>query len=291
MPQLLLRLLGAPYVERSGVSLVLPTRKTTALLAYLAVTGQPHRRDALAALLWPEADQTRARGSLRHAPPALGQALGEGWLQLEGETIALVFREGMSVDVQSFRGLLAQRRQHGHQEDEVCARCQAPLAEAATLYRGDLLAGFSLADSPAFDDWHYFVSERLRGELASVLKRLVTLHTQQQAWEPALAHAQRWVALDPLQEAPQRRLMQLYAWVGRRSAALRQHRRLVKLLAKELRVEPEEETARLAAAIQAGALPLPAEASAATVPAQPASVHPALAPPAPEPGVVAREPE
>jgi hypothetical protein len=65
MSHLHLRLFGAPQVELNGVPVALATRKVMALLAYLVITGQAHSRDALATLLWPEADQARARGSLR----------------------------------------------------------------------------------------------------------------------------------------------------------------------------------------------------------------------------------
>ncbi len=60
MSRLELSLLGSPRIELDGSVVEVDTRKATALLAYLAVTGEAHRRDALAALLWPESDQTRA---------------------------------------------------------------------------------------------------------------------------------------------------------------------------------------------------------------------------------------
>jgi DNA-binding SARP family transcriptional activator len=80
MSSLTLSLLGPPCVERDGALVHVPRHKAIALLAYLAVTGQTHRRDALATLLWPEHDQSRARAGLRRALAALKGALARaGW--------------------------------------------------------------------------------------------------------------------------------------------------------------------------------------------------------------------
>ena len=51
MSRLALYLLGPPRLERAGVPLEFDTRKIIALVAYLAVTAQPHTREALITLL------------------------------------------------------------------------------------------------------------------------------------------------------------------------------------------------------------------------------------------------
>ena len=68
-----LLLLGPPRLERNGQTLEPDTRKATALLAYLAVTDRFHTRDALAALLWPEMDDSHARAALRRLSPRRGR--------------------------------------------------------------------------------------------------------------------------------------------------------------------------------------------------------------------------
>ena len=50
MSVLAVSLFGAPGVTRDGVAVPFARRKTLALLAYLAVSGRAHNRDALAAL-------------------------------------------------------------------------------------------------------------------------------------------------------------------------------------------------------------------------------------------------
>src|SRR6516225_6698241 len=61
---LVLRLLGEIEVEEDGTALALPpSKKTRALLAYLAVVRRPQRRDRLCAMFWEIPDDPR--GALR----------------------------------------------------------------------------------------------------------------------------------------------------------------------------------------------------------------------------------
>ena len=56
-----IRLLGEPLVLLAGRPLSLPpSKKTRALLSYLALTGRAHRREKLCALLWDVTDDPRA---------------------------------------------------------------------------------------------------------------------------------------------------------------------------------------------------------------------------------------
>jgi tetratricopeptide (TPR) repeat protein len=133
--------------------------------------------------------------------------------------------------------------------------------EAATLYRGDFLSGFTLRDAPAFDDWQFFETETLRRELASVLERLARGHAQSHEFEIAIGYARRWLALDSLHEAAHYQLMQLYVWADQRTTALRQYAECVRLLEQELGVPPQAETIDLYNAIKENRLSPPAPES------------------------------
>jgi len=247
-------LLGAPHIEHDGAPVEVDTRKATALAAYLAVTEQSHTRDALAGLLWPEYSQSRARAALRRTLSSLGKARAGGWLRADRENVDLA-RDTVWVDVSRFHQLLAECKEHGHPESEVCPECLAPLTEAVALYRDDFMAGFGLRDSVAFDDWQFFQSESLRRELAGALERLARGRGALGEWEEAVAHARRWLAMDTLHEPAHRLLMALYAWSDQRAAALRQYRECVRVLDQELGVAPLEETTLLYRAIQENDLP------------------------------------
>src|SRR5882724_10893770 len=103
MSHLVLYLFGPPHMERDGFPVATDTRKAIALLAYLAVTRQLHSRDALAALLWPDYDQTHARATLRRTLSALNKALAGAWLQIERETISLNQHHDFWLDVNEFK--------------------------------------------------------------------------------------------------------------------------------------------------------------------------------------------
>ena len=256
VPRTTILLLGAPRIEHDGEPIEVDTRKAIALLAYLAVTRRRHARDALAGLLWPEYNQTRARAALRRTLSSLGKARAEGWLEADREGVDLA-RNEVWIDVDRFRDLLAACRTHGHPEAEVCPECLPPLSEAVELYRDDFLAGFALRDSAAFDDWQFFQAEELRRELAGALEKLSHGHGALKEWEQAVSYGRRWLALDHLHEPAHRWLMQLYAWAGQRAAALRQYRECVRVLEGELGVSPLEETTRIYEAIKENDLPPP----------------------------------
>jgi predicted ATPase/DNA-binding SARP family transcriptional activator len=257
MPDLALFLLGPPRVALDGVEVPIPRRKAMALLAYLAVSGQRHRRDALATLLWPEEDGHTARAYLRRALTALRNALGRERLDADRETVALNPDLDLWLDIDAFRAYLRGCRAHGHPADKTCPACLPLLTEAAALHRGDFLEGFTLRDSPAYDDWQFFQTQGLRDELAGALKHLVSGHTARGEFEPAIAHARRWLALDTLYEPTHRALMLLYARSGQRAAALRQYAECERVLREELGASPEEETTRLYEEIRAHREPSP----------------------------------
>lgn len=273
MNQHKLYLFGSPALEVAGEPVAIDTRKALALVAYLAVTGQPHTRDGLAALFWPEADATRARAALRRTLSTLRTALDNRWLVTDREQVHLQKQSDLWIDVDQFHAQLAACTTHNHPPGQVCPLCLAPLAQAVECYRGDFMAGFSLAGSAEFDDWQFFQSESLRREYIEALQRLVAGHSHQRAFDPAIVYARRWLQADPLDEAAHRHLMHLYAQTGQRTAALRQYQECVRLLAAELGVPPTAETTALHTAIQTHSIP----SSAAPVAPRIATVAPASA--------------
>jgi DNA-binding SARP family transcriptional activator len=230
-----LRLFGAPEISIGRSRVAFDTRKAVALIAYLAVTGRPQRRESLAALLWPESERGRARASLRRT---LSAASGAGPALVIGRAEIELDMTHVRSDVAEFESLAA-------------SNDGTSLRHAADLASGEFLAGFSLRDSAEFDDWTAATSLRLRERLVTVLSRVTTIETDAGLFANAIEAARRWVELDPLSEGAHRELMRLYAWTGERPAALKQYRRCVRSLDRELGVAPLPETTELYDAIRA----------------------------------------
>src|SRR6266545_4051549 len=249
MAHLKLFVLGQPRLERDGQSIELNLRKALALLVYLAVRAQPQSRDALATMLWPESDQREGRARLRRTLHRLNEAIGDGILDSGPEAIRLYSHVDLWLDSAAFRqhitaGLAAAP------QDVFAPERLAHLNAAVELYTEDFLAGFTLPDSPTFDEWQFFQRESLRQLYGQVLEQLVQAYRSQQAWEQAIAYARKWVALDRLHEPAHRMLMQLYAWAGQHAAALRQYQECARILDAELAAAPEDETTALYEAIR-----------------------------------------
>src|SRR3954466_14441208 len=117
--------------------------KGKALLAYLAVTGQPCGRETLAALLWSELPDSEARTNLRVVLSNLRQFLAPSLL-ITRETVGLNPQCRPWIDVVAFQQGLAPS--HG-------ASDIGQLQAAVALYRGDLLAGFTVPGASLFDEW------------------------------------------------------------------------------------------------------------------------------------------
>jgi DNA-binding SARP family transcriptional activator/tetratricopeptide (TPR) repeat protein len=269
MAFLRLCLLGSPQIERDGYQIHFDRRRVLALGIYLAVTGIAHSRDTLITLFWPEATQGEGRANLRRMLHLLGRTLGHEFVVSQDDLVCCRRDSNLWMDLEQFRRLVAACHQHGHPANEVCSDCIPLLTQAADLYRDDFLAGFSLPDSPDFDQWQFFQGEQVRSEMALVLELLAQGFMDQGHYTQAAVYAQRRLAMDPLNEQAHRQLMQLYAWTEQLAAAQRQYELCVRLLAEELGMPPGSETEELHQAILDRRLPLPARPETAKASAVP----------------------
>jgi predicted ATPase/DNA-binding SARP family transcriptional activator len=262
-PVLTLTLLGTFEATVDGVPVSgFRGDKARALLAYLAVeSGRPHPRTMLAALLWPDMPDEDALGNLRKTlyrlqvalAPALGTAT-DRLLRTTRQAIQLN-REACAVDVGTFQELLETCATHTHRRLHLCLPCLERLAQAATLYRGELLAGFGLPDAEPFEEWQLLIRERLLHQALQALYDLAAAHLERAEYEQAYAHAVRQVELDPGREEAHRQVLRALALSGRRGEALAYAERCRQMLLDTFGVEPAAETLALVDQLGTGALP------------------------------------
>jgi DNA-binding SARP family transcriptional activator len=236
-----IRLLGGFRVQLpDGSDLRLPRKKTSALIAYLAVhPAQRFLRDHVAALLWGDHSDQHARHTLRQILFELRRILPPGlttFLVVDSQHISLDLT-GAQVDVVCFERLAVEGRPDA-------------LAACLRLYTGEFLEGFAV-DAAAFEEWLSAERGRLHELAIDAGARLLAHQMAAEDVEPAIQTALRLLALDPLQEVTHRSLMRLYARQGRRASACRQYQRCVDVLRRELGTAPDLSTSRLYAKILA----------------------------------------
>ena len=232
------------------------TNRLQSLIAYLALhANTPQPRERLAFLLWPSSTESQARTNLRQLLHHLKRALpAEGdWLETTHLTVRWRQDTGCTIDTVDFHAAMAGAAAARTQNDR--AREIQCLTTAAQLYEDDLLPSL-------YDDWLMPFREQCRKRISEALQRLATIFEEQKEYAEAIPRAERLVALDPLSETHHQLLIRLHAANHDRSSALRAYHRCMRVLRRELGVEPGPATRDLFERI----LKAPAEASGNSTP-------------------------
>lgn len=250
-----LRLFGSPSVEAGdGNTLTgrVTQRHRVALLALVALApNQRLTRDKLIGHLWPESDAEHARNLLNVALYNLRKALGEEALLSTGDDLTLN-AEVIRSDVAEFAAAVG-RGDH---------------ADAVALYRGPLLDGFFLSETPEFEQW----AEHERNQLAvSYDKSLEALAESAESAQDFSKASEWWktrAARDPYDSRVALRLMQALAASGNRAAALQHASLHQRLLQSEFGVESAHSVAAYAERLRSE--PVTAESLSPLLHSQPA---------------------
>ncbi len=114
-----------------------------ALLIYLSASRREYLyRASVAALFWPNASDSHARGALKQAVFAIRRTLGADVVLARGSAGLSVNRNRIECDVQLFRKAMVEGR----------------FSDAAGLYGGQFLESFNFGNEPGFRSWA--ISER-----------------------------------------------------------------------------------------------------------------------------------
>ena len=228
-------LLGACDVSARGTTQPLPKDRRGCLLAYLAVEGGWVDRDRIALLFWPESSEHDAKRNLR---------------QLLARTRRLPVAATLEATVDALRW----------QVDSDVARFKRALGRgdhdaASELWSGPLLAGFSVYDVGAFDDWLELERERLHAAFHDAVVRTANAANEAGAFDRASRLLGRLLELEPLAEDVVQPYVRALALSGRRDAALAAFDRFAERLQEELGLEPLATTRELVALVRSTGTP------------------------------------
>src|SRR5579871_2015685 len=215
------------------------SNRLQSLIAYLILHGDaPQPRERLAFLLWPASSESQARTNLRQLLHHLKRALPpEGnWLEITNFTVRWLPDSACSIDTADFLAAVAKSAAARTENDR--AREIEHLTSAAQLYDDDLLPGL-------YDDWLTPLRQEFRNRLCEVLLRMAAIFEEQQEYTQAIPCAERLVALDPLSESHHQLLIRLHAANHDRSSALRAYHQCMRVLRREMGVEPGPATREL----------------------------------------------
>jgi len=221
-----LTLFGPPNAALDDRSLLFPTVRSRALLAYLALhPQQPQFRDALAELLWAGGPGAENRSNLRTALSRLRRTLKDveqPLVRADRDTITFIGPAGI-VDVLRFRSLLRACANHAHRSELDCQTCLERMQEAVALPAGPLLAGLHLAGNPLFEEWLLAEREQCQQQVLSALQTLVKIYQQRQDHAQVVTYARQQLALAPWREETHLALMRAYLLNGERHRALQHY--------------------------------------------------------------------
>jgi DNA-binding SARP family transcriptional activator len=224
---LTLNLIGDLEVVRDGESLPLPpSKKTRALLAYLALNPRPFRREQLCELLWELPDDPR--GSLRWSLSKLRRLIDDAdQARIVADRVNVrLDASDVAVDVAELDRLV---------DSSLASVSIETLEAAAERYRGSFLEGLELSNFHDFHAWCVAERERVMRAQASLLQTLT--HRLGDAPERALPYARALVGTLPYDEPARAALIRLLVSLRYAAEAEQQYQLGVRML-KEVGAEP-----------------------------------------------------
>lgn len=200
--KLTLKTLGELSIACDGQPVAMPSSKRTrALLAYLAMSGRPHRRDRLCEVFWKLPDNPR--GSLRWSLSKIRRLVNQAnveRLAADRERVTLVTTD-IAIDIHS----LAQQLHHPQLSVDALMTIDQRLREP-------LLHGLDLSDQEIFEQWLNAERQEVALLRAKAASRLANHHdldmTQQLKW------ARLWTELNPFCTKAAHRLLELLQACG-----------------------------------------------------------------------------
>jgi DNA-binding SARP family transcriptional activator len=177
--------LGEFAVRRNGEDVGLPpSRKTRALLAYLAVVGRPQRRERLCQMFWARPDDPR--GALRWSLSKIRQIVND-----DGRDALIADRNSVTLRSSSISADLRRVTSIG----DMASLDLDELEGIARAFNGRFLEDLSLPNCPEFEAWRISHVDEVDLVRAGILRTLI--ERLERDASRALPHAHALLAMHP----------------------------------------------------------------------------------------------
>ena len=211
-----LRLLGSMALIADGGPVQLPaSRKTRALLGYLAAEGKPIRRERLCHLFWEVPDDPK--GALRWSLSKLRGLLGDA---------VVADRETAELNLASLKVDFVELREAATKLDETPTE---ELERVCSSAAGDFMQELDLPNCDDFNAWRIATAEDVRTRLDQICAELVR---RDLAPDQLLPHVRAWVERSPHDAEPNEALVRLLYAADREDEAEQQRTLGIRRLAE-----------------------------------------------------------
>lgn len=209
----------------------------------------PIPKEVLMEVFWPDADPDAARNNLNVAIYGLRKVLAQvnkdiSYVQFEGGRYALNPTLRVWVDSEEFMAHVSKGQEFERRGDEHGAICEYRAAEA--IYQEGLL----LED--LYEDWLYDLRQSFQDAYVKILYKLSEYHFARKDYESSVTTCSKIIIVDACDESAHGLLMRSYSRLGQPHLAVRQYHLCSTALAREVQLEPAEETRQLFNRIRQG---------------------------------------
>ena len=228
--------------------------KELALLTYLVWSRRPQSRTHLGEMFWDGRSPEQLRSNLRTLMTRSRQKLGQ-YVTINRETVA--FNESIDywLDLAEFDRQIKIAGYLYRQSTPPPASAARRLAKALDLYGGDFLAGFELADSPAFMDWVEAERQSLKNEAVTAGHKLIQFYLNQTDHQAGIRVCRQLLSFDPFDEKAHEQLMRFLAGEQQVEAALAHYGRYCDDLSAQLGTSPGASLTAIYEQIKQGRIP------------------------------------
>jgi LuxR family transcriptional regulator, maltose regulon positive regulatory protein len=228
-------------LEESAWEAIQPKLLLKAIIAHRS-HGVP--KDVLIEALWPDVPPVSGERNFKvilhrlrkTLEPEMDKNFGSSYIHLKANLVSLD-EELCHIDIDDFYSLC--RRGERKQEEGDIKSAVALFKQAVDLYTGDFLA------EDLYASWADAKRNELRDRYIGLLYRVGELLEKQGNLKSANEYYKHIIQLDPTLEPAYQQLILNYANRGMRSAALKTYEDCIRVLRKELDIEPDALTTSL----------------------------------------------